>query len=397
MKKYIRSERANLFEPNVYIGLIVKLSGDIESKEIEQAVYAAYQANEATMCKVVLEDNGCAYYEKMERSGCKFYADVHPWKELLCQSEKSPFALKEGELVRIFLTKESNQLVLLIHAHHLVGDGQSVLILLKDIVSRLNSEPITYKPMLSIDRNFLEKRAGLPIVAKLFINRINQKWKKNKKCFNWDDYDAIHEKYWRKYVSEIEWKTYHMKELRVRCPKSITMNSFMITELLRECPECEVVGIPVSIREDVGMSNQTSGIAIKCQYKFQKTLEANADRIHKTIYRKLKNKHKKYFILLFMERLCPSLIDAVLLQSHGCFQHKLTERLAKIMGYMGDGGRDLGITNLNKIDIPNRCDKLIVEDILFIPPKVSYTKNVIGISTYNHRLTVCYHKMENRL
>ena len=67
------------------------------------------------------------------------------------------------------------------------------------------------------------------------------------------------------------------------------------------------------------------------------------------------------------------------------------------MGYIGDGGRDLGITNLNKIDIPNRCDKLIVEDILFIPPKVSYTKNVIGISTYNHRLTVCYHKMENRL
>ena len=54
-----------------------------------------------------------------------------------------------------------------------------------------------------------------------------------------------------------------------------------------------------------------------------------------------------YFILLVMERLCPSLIDAVLLQSHGCYQDKLTEKMAKVMGYIGDGGIDLGVTYIN--------------------------------------------------
>ena len=53
MKKYIRSERANLFEPNVYISMIVKLSGNLQSEEIEQAVYKAYEANETTMSKIV--------------------------------------------------------------------------------------------------------------------------------------------------------------------------------------------------------------------------------------------------------------------------------------------------------------------------------------------------------
>ena len=123
MKKYIRSERANLFEPNVYISMIVKLSGNLQSEEIEQAVYKAYEANATTMSKIVLEENGDAYYEKMGISGCGFIIDNCSWKELLHQSEKRPFALNEGELVRTFLTKENEQLILLIHAHHLVGDG----------------------------------------------------------------------------------------------------------------------------------------------------------------------------------------------------------------------------------------------------------------------------------
>lgn len=75
MKKYIRSERANLFEPNVYISMIAKLSGNLFDAEIEQAVYAAYEANEATMSKIVLEPDGNARYEKRETSGCTFFTD----------------------------------------------------------------------------------------------------------------------------------------------------------------------------------------------------------------------------------------------------------------------------------------------------------------------------------
>lgn len=397
MKKYIRSERANLFEPNVYISMIVKLSGDIQSEEIEQAVYKAYEANEATMSKIVLEENGDAYYEKMGSSGCKFIIDNCSWKELLQQSEKRPFALNEGELVRTFLTKEEEQLILLIHAHHLVGDGQSLLILINDIVTRMNKQPIVYKSMLSIDRNILEKRAKLGKWTKLYIKWINKKWHENARIFTWDDYYAIHRKYWNEHVSEIQWKTYDIKELRSRCPKGVTINSYLITILLREHPGWEVVGIPVSIREDKGMSNQTSGIAVKYKYNFQRTFEVNANRVHKAIYKKLKNRDMKYFILLFMEQLCPSLIDAVLLQSHGCYQNKLTEKLAKVMGYIGDGGRDLGVTNLNIIDIQNVYARFVIEDILFVPPKISYAQKVIGVSTYADKLTVCYHKKTNKI
>lgn len=397
MKKYIRSERTNLFEPNAYISMIIKLSGNLLNKEIEQAVYNAYEANEATMSKIVLESNGNAFYEKMESSGCKFFADVHTWKELLSQSEKRPFALNEGEFVRIFLTEENKQKVLLIHAHHLVGDGQSILVLLNDIINSLNKQPLTYKQLLSVDRDFLEKKAKLAIGIKLYIKWLNEKWKKKAIAFTWDAYDTIHKKYWNKYVSEIEYKVYDVKKLKAKCPKEVTINSYIITELLREHPECEVVGIPVSIREDKGMSNQTSGIAIEYKYNSKRAFEVNAEKVHNLIYKRLKNRSMKYFILLYMERLCPSLIDAVLLQSHGCYQSNLTKKMAKMMGYLGDGGRDLGVTNLNRIHIQNVYERFIVEDIIFVPPKVSYAKEVIGIATYADKLTVCYHRMKSKM
>lgn len=48
-------------------------------------MYKAYEANEVTMSKIVLKENGDAYYEKMGSSGCKFIIDICSWKELLHQ------------------------------------------------------------------------------------------------------------------------------------------------------------------------------------------------------------------------------------------------------------------------------------------------------------------------
>lgn len=331
----------------------------------------------------------------MKRSGCKFITDSRPWTELLYQSERTAFALNKGELVRIFLTKENCQTILFVHAHHLVGDGKSILILLNDIISSLNHHTLTYKPMLSVDRDFLEQRAKLPAMTKLYINAVNKKWKKQALSFTWDNYYLIHKKYWDKYYSDIQIKNYNAKDLKEKCPENVSLNSYLITELLREHPNCKVTGIPVNIRKDNSMSNQVSGISVKYKYNFKKSFTFNAEQIHKAIYKKLNSKTMKYFVLFFMERLCPSLTDAVLLQSHGSIQNKLAEKMAKVMGYAGDGSRDLGVTNLNIIDIQNTNDKFVIEDILFIPPKVSYSKKIIGIATYKNKLTVCYHNMKN--
>ena len=88
-RNYITSERPNLFEPNVYISMVVTFSSTVSQKELEQAVKAACAHNEAAMSKIVLEGSGEAYYETMEQSGCKVFLEQRDWKELLKESENS--------------------------------------------------------------------------------------------------------------------------------------------------------------------------------------------------------------------------------------------------------------------------------------------------------------------
>ena len=397
MKKYIRTERANLFEPNVYISMVVKISGMVSKEAVREAVEKAYEANEATMSRIVMEDGGDAYYEKMESSGCKFFFDSRSFITIIKESEKNPFAIQKGELVRTYLTIENQEMVLLIHAHHLVGDGKSILILVKDVMDGLSGKQPEYKPMFLIDQRFLRKKAKLRLGIRLVLKKVNRKWEKVGKAFTWEDYYDVHKRYWESHSSEIEVKTYSANELKKNCKNGATLNSYLITDFLRKTTESKVVGIPVNIREeDNGMSNQTSGISIKCQCQTDKSFEENLSIIHKEIYKMIRNVNMKYFILLFMGQLSPSLVDSILLQTHGCYQNNLSKKMAGIMGYIGKEGRDLGVTNLTRINIPNDYGSFRIEDILFIPPKVSYTRNVVGVCTYGDNLTVCHHKMQRQ-
>ena len=261
----------------------------------------------------------------------------------------------------------------------------------------LSGKQPEYKPMFLIDQRFLRKKAKLRLGIRLALKNVNRKWEKVGKAFTWEDYYDVHKRYWESHSSEIEVKTYSANELKKKCKNGATLNSYLITDFLRKTTESKVVGIPVNIREeDNGMSNQTSGISIKCQYQTDKSFEENLSIIHKEIYKMIRNVNMKYFILLFMGQLNPSLVDSILLQTHGCYQNKLSKKMAGIMGYIGKEGRDLGVTNLTRIDIPNDYGSFRIEDILFIPPKVSYTKNIVGVCTFGDKLTVCHHKMQRQ-
>lgn len=396
MKKCITSERANLFEPNVYISMVVKIANNVSTEAVSASIQTAYAANESTMSKIVLEDNSEAYYKRLGESGCNIIIDNRSWEEIIKASEKQAFDLKDGELVRTFIITESDEITLLIHAHHLAGDGKSMLILIKDILYSLDGKTPVFKPLLLIDYDYLIKRASLPFGIKMFVKSMNSRWLKKNKTFSWDDYYAVHEKYWSCHSSDFDIKTYNVDELKKQCVNGATINSILVTDVLKNSQESKITGIPVSIREDNdSMSNQTSGISVEYPYNDNKTFAENLAEMHRQIYRRLNRTNKKYFVLLFLTSLCPTLIDSVLLQSHGCYSDSLSEKMAEIMGYSDKKKSDIGISNLGKIHLPDSIDKIRVSDVIFIPPKISYSKEVIGAITLGNRLTVCRHKMKS--
>lgn len=400
MKNYIYSERVNLFEPNVYIQFLVQIEGEPFIDELVLAVKAAFAANEATLSRIVLEKDGMAFYEKMNESGCNVIVTQKDWKDLIRENEKLPFNIDKGELMRVFVIPSGGELSLLIMAHHLVGDGKSITYFLEDVMNALAGKKLEYKPLHLITPNSLPKE--LPLYIKLYVNKFNRKWKRRGRNFTWKEYYDIHKIYWKERSSEVICETFTMEEvntIRLYAKEmKVSVNSYIVAAFLEADSGNSTIGIAVDARMDHNrfISNQTTGISVDYTYSEKISFEENARIIHQKIYKKLDRPIKKYFVLKFMALFIPTLIDSVLLYTYGLYQNKVTQKLAKVLGYMEGKTRELGITNLTKLDIPNTYGPYRINGALFIPPVVSYAKHIIGISTIEDGMTISYHFMSNQ-
>lgn len=73
----------------------------------------------------------------MPESGCKVFMDQRNWLDILNENEKNTFRINEGELVRTFISEEKDEIRVFIMAHHILGDGYSLVLLAQDILSNL--------------------------------------------------------------------------------------------------------------------------------------------------------------------------------------------------------------------------------------------------------------------
>ena len=392
----IVTERPHLFEPNVYIAVCVEMAGKVCPQKLAAAVKQAFEANEATMSKIMLE-HGFAYYEKIPVSCCKIEIENENknWIELVKQNEKNPFAIDKGELVRVFIIPLEDKTQIMVMAHHLAGDGKSIIYFVKDIMNALSAIPVAYKPLTLLGRNLPQK--GLSVTAKLYARYCKHKW--NNRFFTWRDYYNLHNKYWKTVSSDIRCETLTVEETQriIDNAKKIgcSVNSYLVTMFLQKYPKRCEVGIPVSIRQskNEAMSNLTSGIRINYKYDVGKTFAENATQVHKKIARALKR--NKVFVLQFLAELPMTLIDAVLLNTYNSYCNRLAEKTARVMSYCGKNKRELGVTNLTVLDIPTNYGNYEIKNMIFVPPAVSYCQNVIGVSTINGRMTIAYHNMKN--
>lgn len=398
MRKELWSERVDLFEPNIYIAFAVEIEGNPSKESLVAAAEAAFAANEATMSRIVLEADGTAYYERMEASGCKAeITEQQDFHALLCENEKKSFDIGRGELVRVFAGDGR----LCIMAHHLAGDGKSITYLLEDIMNALAGVTLAGKGLPLITAASFPKNAKLPVFFKWYADKFNRKWKKSGRAFGWEDYRRIHKAYWEKHSSRVLCESFsaeEVKELRTRTKEmGISMNTFLTTAFLAADTANACIGMPVDARADGnrGMANQATGISIDYAYQPGKTFAENARVVHGKVQKKLRRPKNRYFILQFMPLFLPTLIDSVLMHTYDLYENETTHKLAQILGYKGGKTRELGITNLTRLDIPDIYGGYQIRNVLFVPPVVSYVRHIIGVCTTGDGMRVSYHFMSD--
>ncbi len=402
MEKYIDSERVDLFEPNIYIQFQVQIIGNPLPEEIVTAIKKAFLANEVTMSKIEFDGLGNSYYKRMEESGCKVSIVKDKWLDLMRMNEKIPFAIDQGEFIRVFVIMSKEGTYLFLMAHHLVGDGKSITYFLEDIMRALSGEKLEYKEMELITQESMPPKSELPKLVKLYASRYNHKWKSTGRIFHWKDYYKIHETYWKDRSSQVLLEYFTPEELTQIHKNAkqigVSVNSYIITAFLEANRENSIIGIAVNARKDnnKSMSNQATGISVNHTYSDRLGFKKNAQLIHRKALFKLAKPVTKYFILRFIPLFQKSLIDSALFFTYGLYQNKISQKFAKLMGYAGGQARELGITNLTRLDIPNVYGEYELRNVIFIPPVVSYAKHIIGVVTMGDGMTISYHFMSDQ-
>ena len=393
----IETERGDLFDVNMMIAMQVKVWGKASEAELTEAFRAAVEAFEILNCKVVIDQKGDAFYDKCrEPMNCIVFRDFE-LEELIQEQERIRFRLEDGEFLRCFVSYENaSEMKLCFLMHHLGGDGKSLCYFIEAFMKSLSGEKCEYRRIQLLNNETLPNTSKLSILASLVTKVYNRKWQKQHRIFSFDDMEAAYKSFWKSHKTTLENVVTESKELSQKLKEckanKIGFTSYTIAEMLQDISQLQEIGLAVDGRQDGNrtMSNQATGIAVRYRYDKRKTLTENAAVIDRVIKKKLSDANYKYLVLRFMSAFEPTLVDAVNLEFAGYFHSKSTAKLAKILGY-GQNTKDLSLTNLTKVDIPIDYGKYRLTDLIFVPPVVSYGKNIIGMVTVGGHLNTTYH------
>ena len=142
------------------------------------------------------------------------------------------------------------------------------------------------------------------------------------------------------------------------------------------------------------MANLISGVSSTQQFDANLTFEENAKLVHEKAKESIRK--YQYFVITFLSNFHPSIIDGILLHAHNQNNHLLLNEISRLMGYKGNFTRDIGITNLTVLDVPKQVGNMYVDNIVVVAPLISYTRKVICASTFDGKLTLSIHDMNQQ-
>jgi len=376
----------------------VRVEGELIFEHLENAFAKAVASYEILNSKIVIEDNGDGFYVDCETPLNSFKETSLSFEELINANEGIRFRVEEGEYIRGFLSPDG--LVFLMH--HMGGDGKSLLYFIETFMRIYAGEEVEKIAFENLPVSALPKDSELSHLYKSFVKYWNKRWAKQKRVFTYADMDNSYKIFWQSHKTKTVVDVYTEDELKELLAKSkeagCTLTSYLVALWIKDTPYKADVGFAVDGRITLNrsMGNFATGIHIDYKYNNKLSVGENAVKINKLMKKKLSDPKAKYVALQFIGRIDPSLIDTLSLEAAGTYHTRVTGMFADIMNYGPNvKKKDLSISNLMKSDIRTEYGKFRISDIAFVPPVVSYGKNIIGIITVNDTMIVTHHTMED--
>ncbi|MDR0879181.1 MAG: hypothetical protein LBN09_00585 [Clostridioides sp.] len=394
-KQYVITERAHFMCPNMYFGIKAKILAEFNYQDVRFTIEMLTKAHPFLKSLITEEGTtGKLFYNLDSELQIPIFEKNtrNSWDDDYKNITKNGWNIFRESLLKVIVYPEIEGFNIIFIAHHLLGDGRSILNLMCEFAdcysSRNVPKHVDEHLIQSVDD--LPKGSDLSWISKIIVNKVNCDWQKENKIVGYSEYYNFEKDFIQKNPISFEIETAQddkVEDLLNICRKrGISLNDYLVAEMMIKEKTNRVV-IAVDIRDELicysrgALGNYATAISVKNSFKTNNVIHKGR-KVSKQIKKKLKNTRKKMLILTCYLQIDSKLIDAAAISTMGDFNSRTGKFLGSaILGYKKRRG--YSVTNLGNTINPN------IEEMVFIPPASPANIKTMGVVSVNNRLTKC--------
>lgn len=386
----VAKERLYLHAPAACILMQVTFAAPVAAQALAAAIDRA-AARQAVLCSRVKQlPDGAAVFEPCAPVSARVQLALPG--ESLCtamhEEMRTPFDVEHGAWMRHRLWQQQTGSVWLLAAHHMAGDGLSMLYFIRDVQCALDDPSLQWQQEPFCLCTPAAMRGRLPLPLRTGVRVLNRAWARGKKVFTPIDRARVTQAYWGDRVLAMECETVEpaaLVRMLAACRQhNVTLTAAFLAAAVRTIGGTVDAGLAVNIRPDglEGLANWATGISV--QYAAQgKDFWQAAQEIFALMQQKLQNENKRNFLLQFLQALSPTLIDAAYYSAFDGLPDKTARTMSSMFGYSGNP-KGCSVTNLMRAPFAGKG----IRALAFYPPMVPNAKLLFGLVTLDGSLAV---------
>jgi len=401
-------ERFHYRAPGSNVVVAARLRGHIDPDRLHCAARCLAQRHPLLLARIESLEDGSAVFRPA--LGTDF--DIQPvdrrepfdWCTRALEAQQAPFDLDTGPLVKFALIHGTEATDLVVICHHTICDGRSLVELLKELIAHLGDSTMFIGPQLSPPQVLQEHFPKAPrarLVERLAIRSINQRWKATGIRFDQSDYLRLHRRYWDSPPNVLvgSFTPGQTRRLVTRCrDEHVTANTALCAAFLSAQHRVQGtwdadhrrLSMAVDLRRymmrepDPTLGLCASGFTVNTRLRTDESFWRQTRTLHEMIRRCLSSP-RTVLAMLSLNRLHPTLIDALQFGMHGSLASPALERLLKTMRFNGVRF-GLAVTNLGRVEIPESSGSIDLMGMWFVPPAFPNLEKVLGVVTVHGQL-----------
>ncbi|WP_018752087.1 condensation domain-containing protein [Paenibacillus sanguinis] len=407
---HIYTERHILRNPSLTVLMKISVDGHFDEPRFEKALLSLKSVHPLLYSSVSMDHDGVAYYrensvQRLELQ-CAIRERQNQWLEVAEAENKRPFNCEQGPLARFFVFYSKTDFDILAVVHHLIGDGDAIARLLRDVVAAYAGIDLPHQEQVLISsRDDFPQSATPTFLVKAFTRSIHKMWHKGKQpSFGEHEYQQMFGDYQQLVDIRLAYLTINAKEinnLHQACKAhGVTLNEAIVTAFIgamqKKCAHPSnkkmVVGIPINMRKHLllptedCLGNFASAVTINERYDARKDFWQNAAQVRSKLSSKLKSAKAPWVLLNLYALLNPLLIDAMYFAAYGKCEDKAAKKAAAMLSL--DNPSSTAISNLGRLNFDCRMGSCHIRDMVFFAPKAPGSYVVLGVVTLGNTMQI---------